>query len=392
MNTQERDHASQMSVYQRAPITFVRGEGCDLIADTGERYLDLLAGIAVTAVGHCHPEVVQAIATQAATLDHVSNLYRTLPQIELAERLRATTGWGKVFFANSGAEANECALKLARRISVARHGLPRTKVVAALGGFHGRTFATLAATGQAGKHDPFLPLPDWFSHIPYNDVDAASASIDELTGAVILEIIQGEGGVIPATPDFLRAVRQRCDEVGAVLILDEVQTGIGRTGTFWAYEQTPIEPDLITAAKALGGGLPIGACMARDELAEAFQPGDHATTFGGGPVVCAAALATLSIIEREGLTANAESRGAQLAEGLSMVPGVLEVRGRGALLGAVLSADRASAVVDAMRTHGVIAGTAGPDVVRFAPPLVIDALGVQRGIEAFAAAASEVLV
>lgn len=378
----ERDAAAQMQTYQRSPVLFVRGSGVELFDDAGTRYLDLLAGIAVNAVGHCHPRVTAAIAAQAATLDHVSNLYLTEPQIALAERLRGLTGWGKVFFANSGAEANECALKLARRVSASRHGTARPKVVAALGGFHGRTFATLAATGQPAKHAPFQPLPDWFTHIPYNDIDAAAAAIDETTGAVILEVIQGEGGVIVADDAFLSTVRARCDEVGAILIFDEVQTGIGRTGTFWAFQQTPVQPDVITVAKGLGGGLPIGACIARDDLADAFAAGDHATTFGGGPIPCAAALATLDVIETEGLLANAVSMGERLAEGLAELPGVVEVRGRGLLIGAQLGSPIAANVVDVMRANGVIAGTAGPDVLRFAPPLIIDATAVAQGVDA----------
>lgn len=383
MSTIERDLASQMQTYARAPITFVRGAGVELIDGDGRAYLDLLAGIAVNALGHCHPEVVDAIARQAATLDHVSNLYRSVPQIELAEALHARTGWGKTFFANSGAEANECALKLARRVSAARHGAPREKVVAALGGFHGRTFATLAATGQPAKHAPFLPLPSWFTHIPFNDVEAATTAIDDATGAVILEVIQGEGGVMPASDAFLRAVRARCDAVGAILILDEVQTGIGRTGSFWAFEQTAIEPDVITVAKALGGGLPIGACIAREDLADAFVAGDHATTFGGGPVVCAAALATLAVIEREGLVANAATSGAHFIDALARIDGVAEVRGRGLLVGVQLDAPLADAVVTGMRAAGVIAGTAGPDVVRFAPPLIVTTADLDRGVHAF---------
>jgi acetylornithine/N-succinyldiaminopimelate aminotransferase len=388
MNNIERDRAFHMAVYARTPVTFVKGEGVHLIDEDGTRYLDMLAGIAVNAVGHCHPKVVEAITRQASTLDHVSNLYLTQPQLELAKRLHDLTGWGKVFFANSGAEANECALKLARRISADRHGAPRPKVVAALGGFHGRTFATLAATGQPAKHAPFEPLPDWFSHIAFNDVAAARA-ISEDTGAVILEIIQGEGGVIVADEDFLIAVRERCDQIGAVLILDEVQTGIGRTGSFWAFQQTPIEPDMVTVAKALGGGLPIGACIAKEHLADAFQPGDHATTFGGGPVVCAAALATLEVVESEGLIAAASERGETLKRSLSAVAGVSQVRGRGLLVGAVVPSD-AGKIVDAMRAQGVIAGTAGPDVVRFAPPLVVSDADIVHAVTVFADAMQEV--
>lgn len=388
MNSFDRDHAFHMSVYARTPLTLVKGDGVHLVDEDGNRYLDMLAGIAVNAVGHCHPDVVAAISRQAAVLDHVSNLYLNEPQTELAELLHDLTGWGKVFFANSGAEANECALKLARRITAERHGAARPKVVAASGGFHGRTFATLAATGQPAKHEPFLPLPDWFSHIPYNDVSAVG-SIPADTGAVILEVIQGEGGVVVATDDFLRAVRDRCDQIGAVLILDEVQTGIGRTGSFWAFQQTPIEPDIVTVAKALGGGLPIGACIARETLADSFKPGHHATTFGGGPVVCAAATATLRVIEREGLIDAAAERGRQLMGALSALAGVLEVRGRGLLVGVVTQTE-AGKIVEAMRARGVLAGTAGPDVVRFAPPLIITEADIELAVAAFADSLPEV--
>jgi predicted acetylornithine/succinylornithine family transaminase len=389
---QSIDARVEMQTYTRAPIAFVSGAGCTLVASDGRRYLDLLAGIAVTSLGHCHPDVVEAIRAQAGELDHISNLYLHPIQVALAERLVGINGWGKVFFANSGAEANECALKLARRVSVDRHGAPRSRVVALTDSFHGRTFATLAATGQPGKHARFQPLPDWFVHVAPDDPTALAAAIDDTTGAVLLEIIQGEGGVRPIGDDMLVAARERCDAVGAVLIIDEVQTGIGRTGSWFAYQQTPIVPDIITLAKALGGGLPISACIATEEIAASFAPGDHATTFGGGPIPCAAALTTLEVIDRDGLVAAAAERGAQLETGLRALtdPRIVAVRGRGLLQGVLLTAPIADAVVTGARDRGVIIGTAGPDVIRFAPPLVVSASEIDTALGVVADALAEV--
>lgn len=389
---QEQQAKVEMNVYARAPITFVSGAGCVLTDDAGKTYLDMLAGIAVASLGHCHPDVVAAIRDQAGTLDHISNLYTHPLQVELAQRLVAINGWGRVFFSNSGAEANECALKLARRVSIERHGVARTRVVALEGSFHGRTFATLAATGQPGKHARFRPLPDWFTHVPADDPEALAAAVDDGVAAVLLEVVQGEGGVRPISDAMLVTARERCDAVGAILIIDEVQTGIGRTGSWFAYQQTPVVPDVVTLAKALGGGLPIGACIASEAVASAFAPGDHATTFGGGPIQCAAALATLQTIERDALITNAQQRGTQLLEGLRAIgdPRIAEVRGRGLLVGVKLTAPIADHVVVAARDLGVILGTAGPDVLRFAPPLIVSVAQIDEALAVTAKALAEV--
>lgn len=378
------DQASQMQTYGRAPIAFVRGEGVHLFDQEGKRYLDLLSGIAVTGLGHCHPDVVAAVTAQATTLDHVSNLYLTEPQIKLAQALTALAGFeSRVFFANSGAEANECALKLARRYSVVQHGKARSKVVALDQSFHGRTFATLAATGQASKHAPFAPLPDWFVHVSPNDPTALADAIDSDTCAVLLEVVQGEGGVRPISDDMLAVARSKCDEVGAVLIFDEVQTGIGRLGEWFGFQTTDVVPDVLTVAKALANGLPIGACIGRAEFAAAFEVGDHATTFGGGPIPCAAALATLEVIDRDDLLTNVKERGKQLSMGLAEMddPRIKQIRGRGLLQGVLLHSNIANDVVDAARDRGVILGTAGPDVLRFAPPLIVSTSDIAEGLQ-----------
>ncbi|MCI0347685.1 MAG: aminotransferase class III-fold pyridoxal phosphate-dependent enzyme, partial [Chloroflexi bacterium] len=286
----EREAATHMQVYGRQPVAFARGEGVRLWDVDGREYLDFVAGIAVMSVGHSHPTVVAAVREQAAALTHVSNLYYTEPQIILAERLHELLGWGRAFFGNSGAEANECAMKLARRWQRSNGRPARAGVVAALGSFHGRTVATLAATGQPGKHEPFAPLPPEFvHHVPFNEADALDAALTDEIGALLLEVVQGEGGINPATPEYLKAARELCDERGVLLIFDEVQTGLGRTGRWFGFQHSGVVPDVVTLAKALGGGLPIGACVAREDVADAFRPGDHATTFGGGPVPCAAA-------------------------------------------------------------------------------------------------------
>jgi len=330
-------------------VAFVRGEGALLWDTEGKQYLDFLAGIAVMSVGHSHPKVVEAIREQAGTLTHVSNLFYTEPQAILAERLHDLLGWGKVFFSNSGAEANECALKLARRWARARGAADRSGVVVALGSFHGRTFTTLAATGQPHKHEPFAPLPAWFTYVSLNDEEALDQAVGDDTTAVMLEVVQGEGGVRLATPEYLQAARKFCEERSAALIFDEVQTGLGRTGKWFAFQHYDIAPDIVTLAKALGGGLPIGACIAREDVADAFKPGDHATTFGGGPVPCAAANAVLDVIESEGLVARAAEAGEKLIGRLSAATegngAVREIRGLGLLIAIELGGDWAAEIV-----------------------------------------------
>jgi acetylornithine/N-succinyldiaminopimelate aminotransferase len=375
-----REARVHLQTYPRQPITLVRGHGSWVIDEEGREYLDLVAGIAVGVLGHAHAAVAAAVAHQARTLLQVSNLYYTLPQIELAEMLVARSPFDRAFFTNSGTETNEAAIKLARR-----HGRQRGahEIVALDGSFHGRTFASLAATGQPKYREPFEPLPAGFRHVPVNDVAALEAAITERTCAVLLEPILGESGVHPLTDSFLAAARRRCDETGALLILDEVQTGMGRTGTFFAFEQTPVVPDAVTLAKGLGGGLPIGALLVR-EAAAAFQLGDHGTTLGGNPLSCTAALATLQVIETEDLMENARARGDQLAAGLGALVdagAAREVRGRGLMIGLETARPNAKRVVAVARDrHGLLVNATGETTLRFVPPLTISAAEIDEAL------------
>ncbi|HLT70236.1 MAG TPA: acetylornithine transaminase [Acidimicrobiales bacterium] len=377
-----------MPTYPPPPVTFVRGEGTHLYDDRGRRYLDLLSGLAVTSLGHAHPAVAEALAAQARTLLHVSNLFGNEMAPEVARTLDRLVGdgepaGGQVFFCNSGAEANECAIKLARRFG----GWDRHVVVSAYGSFHGRTLATLHATGQPAKHEPFQPLPEGFRHVAWNDLDALAAAMDPSVAAVLLEPVQGEGGVVPAAPGYLEGVRRLCDERGALLILDEVQTGLGRTGRWFGFQHDGVRPDVVTMAKALGNGVPVGACWARAEVAGAFRPGDHATTFGGQPLAMAAARAVLATMEAEDVPARAAKAGARLAEGLGRLPRVAGVRGRGLLLAVELDGLDAHAVVAALLEAGVVANAVTPTALRLAPPLLI----ADDEIDAAVAAIGEVL-
>jgi acetylornithine/N-succinyldiaminopimelate aminotransferase len=379
------DSRYHMNVYGRQPVVFVRGEGALLWDTEGKEYLDFLAGIAVMSVGHSHPKVVEAIRAQAGELTHVSNLFYTEPQAILAERLHDLLGWGKVFFSNSGAEANECALKLARRWARAQGSADRSGVVVALGSFHGRTFTTLAATGQPHKHEPFAPLPAWFTYVSLNDEEALDQAVGDGTTAVLLEVVQGEGGVRLATPEYLTAARKFCEERGAALIFDEVQTGLGRTGKWFAFQHYDIAPDIVTLAKALGGGLPIGACIAREDVADAFKPGDHATTFGGGPVPCAAALAVIDVIETEGLVARSAEAGEKLITALSSATAgnraVGEIRGLGLLIAIELAGDWAAEIVRKALEKGLIVNNVAPNAVRLAPPLMVSDDQIEQAVE-----------
>jgi predicted acetylornithine/succinylornithine family transaminase len=378
-----REASVYLHAYARQPLTLVRGKGCWVWDDAGREYLDLVAGIAVDVLGHSHPALVAAIAEQAATLMQVSNLYYTLPQIELAEALVAMSPFERVFFTNSGTEANETALKLARRSGGSRRG-----DVALNGSFHGRTLGSLAATGQPKYQEPFAPLPGGFSFVDPNDVEALVAAVDSSTCAVLLEPIQGESGVHPLSDAFLVAAREACDRVNALLIFDEVQTGIGRTGTFFAFEQTPVVPDVVTLAKGLAGGVPIGAVLVRGTAD--FHAGDHGTTQGGNPFSCAAGLATLRVLGDEGLMANAVARGAQFVSGLSSLPGVAEVRGRGLMIGVETAAPVAKAVVAAARdAHGLLVNATGEMTLRIVPPLTITAEEVDDAVSRLGAALEE---
>lgn len=373
------DHCPLMPTYAAPTVQFVRGEGCRLWDRDGTEYLDLLAGLAVVGLGHAHPEVAEAIATQARTLVHVSNLFGTVPGAEVAITLdRLLGGGGQVFFSNSGAEANECAIKLARKWG--GHG--RHVLVSAYGSFHGRTLAALAATGQPAKWEAFQPLPEGFRHVAWNDIDALDAAVDPSVAAVLLEPVQGEGGVNPATARYFEDVRRLCDERGLLMMVDEVQTGLGRTGEWFGFQHFGVEPDVVTVAKALGNGMPIGACWARRQVADAFEPGDHATTYGGQPLAAAAALAVLGIMERDHAPLMAEQRGARLRHGLELVDGVREVRGLGLLLAAELDPGiDARTVASEALTAGLVVNAVTPTAVRLAPPLVISPAEVEEAVE-----------
>ena len=378
-----------MSTYPPAPVTFVRGEGSWLYDDTGRAYLDLLSGLAVTSLGHSHPDVADALAEQARTLLHVSNLFGTVPGPQVAATLdRLLGGGGQVFFANSGAEANECAIKLARRWAGAPAG--RYKVVSALGSFHGRTLATLHATGQPAKHEPFQPLPDGFVHVAWDDLDALAAAIDPSVAAVLLEPVQGEGGVNPATVEYFRGVRDLCDERGVLFMVDEVQTGLGRCGAWFAHQHFGVVPDVVTMAKALGNGVPIGACWARADVAAAFEPGDHATTYGGQPLATAAARAVLAVMEDRDVPARARHIGEVVASELVGAPGVLDVRGLGALIAVEVAVD-ARQLCSELLDRGVVVNAVTPTALRLAPSLLIDDAELRSGTSSIAETVAEIL-
>lgn len=387
----DRERAVVMQTYGRQPVAFISGEGCWLVDADGERYLDCLGGLAVVAVGHSNPRVAAAAASQMSTLVHVSNLFFTEPMIRLAERLTKLAALDRVFFSNDGATANEAAIKLARRYGQTVRGPDCYRIVSLADSFHGRTLATLAATGQPAKQAVFAPLPSGFLQVEANDLAALESVVDAGTAAVMLETVQGEGGVNPLDVDYLKAVRRLCDDTGALLIIDDIQAGLGRTGQWFSWQSLGLEPDIATIAKALANGLPIGACLATDRVASTFQPGDHATTFGGGPVVCAAALAVLDEIEGGNLLDNCRDRSGQLRTGLELIPGVVEVRGRGLLLAAVLDSERAAAAVDAARALGLIVNAVRPNAVRFAPPLTISENEIEIALDRFAAALQEAL-
>ncbi len=362
------DDAALVPAYTRQPVEFVRGSGARLWDAEGVEYLDLQTGLAVNSVGHSHPAVVKAISSQAADLIHVGNLFHSAPGAALAARLAESSLGGRVHFANSGTEANEAALKMARK---AKRG---GTIVSVHRGFHGRTYGSLSATPQESKQAPFAPMVPGFVAVPATPAAIAGA-VDAGTAAVILEPIQGESGVWDLGLDVLRAARAACDAAGAALIFDEVQCGLGRTGTLWAYEHYGVVPDLMTVAKALGGGLPIGALVTGERFADGFEPGDHGSTFAGGPVQCAAGLAVMEIVSDEALLARVRSVGERLAAQLAELPGVVEVRGRGFMLAAELAADRAEGapalVARALREQRLVLNATGPTTLRLLPALTI---------------------
>jgi len=367
---QDRYGASMMLTYGMPPVAIARGNGCVVYDVDGNSYLDLIGGIAVSSLGHGHPAIVDAVTKQVATLAHISNLYLHERQVELAERLIGLLGTdGRVFLANSGAEANEAALKLVRRFQ----GPDRPVFVAAENGFHGRTMGALSLTGKSSIRDPFQPFGVEVRFVPYGDADALTAAVGTDCAAVFLEPCLGEGGVVPAPAGYLEAARAACDEAGALLVLDEIQSGIGRTGAWFAHQQEGVIPDVLTLAKGLGGGLPIGACIGIGRYGSALGKGDHGSTFGGNPVACAAALAVLDTIEKEGLLAHAAKVGGHLATGIEGIghPLVTGVRGSGLWLAIGLTGPAATAVAATAQRHGFLVNAVQPDAVRLAPPLIL---------------------
>ncbi|MCP3937325.1 MAG: acetylornithine transaminase [Actinomycetia bacterium] len=377
-----------MPTYGPPSVMFVRGSGTELFDREGKRYLDLLSGLAVTSLGHSHPAVAEAISEQARTLQHVSNLFATEPQVEVAQAIdRLNGGGGQVFFCNSGAEANEAAIKLARR----HGGHGRHVVVSAMRSFHGRTLATLHATGQPEKHEVFQPLPEGFRHVPFGDIDELERSIDDTCAAVLLEPVQGEGGVNPAPTGYLEAVRALCDERGMLMMMDEVQTGFGRTGQWFGYQHYGVRPDVVSMAKALGNGMPIGAIWAPTEVASSFRPGDHATTFGGQPLATSAARAVLRVMEAIDAPAEALRIGGELMARLEEVDGVTTVRGLGLLLAAQLDEGIvAGEVVSLCLQRGVVLNAVTPTSVRFAPPFTLTTEQMDEALSIFGEAIADV--
>ena len=377
-----------MNNYGTPPVTFVRGDGTELWDDRGRRYLDFLCGLAVTGLGHAHPAVTEAVAAQAGTLIHTSNLFANEPTAEVVETLdrliRSGPGGdtepGRILFQNSGAEAVEAALKLARK----HQGRGRHGVVSAYGSFHGRTLAALAATGQPEKHEPFQPMPEGFRHVPFDDFGALEAALDPSVGAVVLESVQGEGGVVPASDEYLQAVRRVCDERGILLVMDEIQTGLARTGRWFGYQHAGVQPDIVTMAKALGNGVPVGAVWARPDAASAFVPGDHGSTFAGQPLALAAVRAVLAQMQAMDAPAAATRLGAALRDRLLEIDGVDSVRGRGLLLAAELSegarAGRsAKDVASACLDRGLVVNGVTPTALRLAPPFVVSTEQLAEG-------------
>jgi acetylornithine/N-succinyldiaminopimelate aminotransferase len=377
LDTHGQPYCPFMPTYGPPQLTFARGKGTELWDETGKRYLDFLSGLAVTSLGHSHPAVADAIADQARTLVHVSNLFANTNAWDVAVTLdRLNGGGGQIFFANSGAEANECAIKLARKWG----GRGRHVVISAYGSFHGRTLATLHATGQPAKHEAFWPLPDGFRHAAWNDLAAFEAAITPEVSAILLEPVQGEGGVNPADREFFRGIRKLCDERGLLFMVDEVQTGLARTGEWFGYQHYDVQPDVVTMAKALGNGFPIGACWAKREVAAAFKPGDHATTYGGTPLATAAAAAVLAEMERIDAPALATKRAAELTKALKAVPGVAEVRGLGLLIAVELDGHDAKTVAERLLKAGLVVNAVTATALRLAPPINVSSAEITEAV------------
>jgi acetylornithine aminotransferase/acetylornithine/N-succinyldiaminopimelate aminotransferase len=374
----DQEHQYVMGTFKRLPVTLVAGSGVTVRDSDGREYLDLVAGIAVNVLGHGHPAVVRAVAEQAGRMIHTSNLYYTEPQVALARRLVELSFPSRVFFANSGAEANEAAIKLARKWGRLHRG-GAYEIITTDNAFHGRTLTTVTAGGKAAYSDPFGPLPPGFTHVPYGDLEAVRAATNEHTVAVMLEPILGEAGVVPPAEGYLEGVRAWCDERDLLLILDEIQTGMGRTGRWWEHQHHGIVPDVMTLAKGLAGGVPIGACLAAPR-ADVFEPGEHGSTFGGNPLACATALAVLRAIEDEGLVGHAAEMGEHLAAGLGDLKGVSQVRGRGLMRSVVFDQPVAREFQSRCLEEGVLVNATDDVTVRFVPPLIISVAEIDQAL------------
>jgi acetylornithine aminotransferase len=370
--------SSVQNNYGTPSIALVKGKGLVVTDADGKQYLDFLGGIATNILGHSHPAIVKAVTKQVSTLSHVSNFYVHPHAVELAEKLAAMTGdkSAKVFFCQSGAEANEAALKLSRRTG-------KVRIVAAQGAFHGRTMGALSLTGQPAKREPFLPLIKGVKHVPFGDIEAMRKAVTKKTAMVIIEPIMGEAGVIVPPADYLRELRALCDAKGALLVIDAVQTGMGRTGDWFGYEYSGITPDVITLAKGLGGGLPLGAMIALGKAADLFQPGDHGSTFGGNPVTTAAGLAAIKFIETQKILKKVEKQGVYLMQELAVIPGVAEVRGAGLLLGIELENLKAADIAKALQNEGVLVNAANPTTIRLAPELIVTDAQLKKFVSIF---------
>jgi acetylornithine/N-succinyldiaminopimelate aminotransferase len=377
---QELEARWVMPTYARMPVQFVRGEGARLWDSEGNAYLDFLAGISVCSVGHCHPAVVEAVREQVGTLTHTSNLNLTEGGVLLAERLVGSSLDGKAFLCNSGTEANECAIKLVRK-RAHRRGIAAPEIVVLDGAFHGRTMGSLSATPGLATNQNFAPYLPGFRTVSRDDPDALRAAVGERTAAVMLEPIQGETGVNVIQDEVIVAAREACDVAGALLVFDEIQTGMGRTGSLWAYEQLPVRPDVMTTAKALGGGLPVGACVATPETADLLERGDHGSTFAGGPLIAAAALAAFDVLDDPELLRRVRDLGTRFSQGLEAIGPVGEVRGRGLMIGARLEGADARETAERLLDRGLIANSIGDDILRFLPPLVIGEAEVAEALE-----------
>jgi acetylornithine aminotransferase len=385
MSTQERWHGAMQNNYGVPPLTLVKGKGVEVWDESGKRYLDFLGGIATNILGHSHPSIVKAVTYQIEELSHVSNLYAHKPGVELAEKLQDLTNdpSARIFFCNSGAEANEAAIKISRLTG-------RKEIVAALGGFHGRTTGALSITGQSSKRAPFEPLLPKVKFVPFGDTESMRRAVTKRTALVIVEAIQGENGVVVPPAGYLRQLRAICDAKGALLAVDAVQTGMGRTGEWFGYESEGIAPDIITLAKGLGGGLPLGAMITLGNRAPAFKPGEHGSTFGGNPISCAAANAALDFIVKKDLLVKVSEAGEYLKGALSKLPGVAEVRGRGLLLGIVLESNIASAISAKASSHGLLINAPSKNVIRIAPALIVSKKELREFVTLFSKTLHEV--